>query len=145
MRNITFALAAATLFAGANSVAFGQEHSGQASPLPEQCRQAQGHQPDMNTTEKDMSGLDETHEAYQANRASMMKMHPAMMEGIMAEDPDVAFVCGMIAHHQGAIDMAEVELKYGDNDEAKQMAQEIIDAQTKEIAEFKTWLEANVK
>ena len=146
MRNITFALAAATLFAGVSSVALGQESAGEASPLPEQCRQAEGHQmTGMGGTDMpkvDMSGMDDAHQAYMA---SMMKMHPAMMEGMMAKDPDVAFVCGMIAHHQGAIDMAEVELKHGDNEEAKQMAQKIIDAQTKEIGEFKTWLEANAK
>jgi uncharacterized protein (DUF305 family) len=90
----------------------------------------------------DMSGMDE---AQQANMAGMMKMQAAMMPGMMAKDPDVAFACGMIAHHYGAIDMAEVELKFGDNDEAKQMAQKIIDAQTKEIAEFTQWLEANAK
>ncbi len=32
---------------------------------------------------------------------SMRKMHPAMMQGMMAKDPDVAFVCGMIGHHMG--------------------------------------------
>lgn len=87
----------------------------------------------------DMSGRDE---AQQANMQAMIEMHPAMMQGMMAEDPDVAFACGMIAHHQGAIDMAEVELEYGDDDEMKQMAQKIIDDQTREIAEFTAWLEA---
>lgn len=67
------------------------------------------------------------------------------MTGMMKMHPDVAFACGMIAYHQGAIDMAEVELKHGDNDEAKKMAQMIIDAQTKEIGEFEQWLEANAK
>lgn len=88
----------------------------------------------------DMSGMDE---AQQANMQAMIAMHPAMMQGMMAEDPDVAFACGMIAHHQGAIAMAEVELKYGADDEMKQMAQKIIDDQTREIGEFGTWLESN--
>lgn len=35
----------------------------------------------------DMSGMDETHKA---NMAAMTKMHPAMMQGMMAKDPDVA-------------------------------------------------------
>ncbi|MCL4792707.1 MAG: DUF305 domain-containing protein, partial [Gammaproteobacteria bacterium] len=38
---------------------------------------------------------------------------PRMRTGMMADDPDIAFACGMIAHHQGAIVMAETERKYG--------------------------------
>ena len=111
--------------------------------LPAQCGQAVDQKmPMMDMPGMDMSGMDDAHKAFMAG---MMKMHPAMMQGIMAKDPDVAFACGMIAHHQGAIDMANVELKYGDNDEAKQIAQKIIDAQTKEIADFTKWLEANAK
>ncbi|GCA49382.1 hypothetical protein KGO5_01828 [Sinorhizobium sp. KGO-5] len=33
----------------------------------------------------------------------MRETAPAMMQGMMAKDPDVAFVCGMIAHHTAAI------------------------------------------
>ena len=53
---------------------------------------------------------------------------------------DVAFVCSMLPHHQGAIDMAKAELKYGKDDWAKAMAQKVIDAQTKEIADMVAWL-----
>lgn len=68
-----------------------------------------------------------------------------MMQGMMKKDPDVAFVCGMIAHHMGAISMAEVELKHGDNEEAKAKAQKIIDDQTREIEEMTAWIEKEVK
>ena len=74
---------------------------------------------------------------------AMMKMDADMMQGLMKEDADVAFVCGMFAHHHGAIDMAEIELKHGDNDWAREMAQKVIDAQTKEIAEMTDWLKDN--
>jgi uncharacterized protein (DUF305 family) len=57
--------------------------------------------------------------------------------------PDVAFICGMIPHHQSAIDMAQVVLKTGDNAEAKRMAQKVIDDQQKEIAEMRDWLKKN--
>jgi uncharacterized protein (DUF305 family) len=150
MTRTKLTIATALLLSGFISTAFPQQSSDQPmdvapTPLPEQCGQAEGSSaghsmPGMGGI--DMSGMDEAHKA---NMAAMMKMHPAMMQGMMAKDPDVAFACGMIAHHQGAIDMAEVELKYGDNDEAKKTAQKIIDAQTKEIAEFKQWLEANAK
>jgi len=146
MGNSKRALATALLLSGFVSAAAAQDSKPMAmaatpTPLPAQCGQSADHKmPDMDGM--DMSGMDE---AQKASMAAMMKMHPAMMQGMMAKDPDVAFACGMIAHHQGAIDMAEVELKYGDNDEAKKMAQTIIDAQTKEIAEFTQWLEANAK
>lgn len=75
----------------------------------------------------------------------MQKTMPLMMGGMMKADADVAFICGMIAHHMGAIEMSKTELKHGDNAEAKEMAQKIIDAQVKEIEEMSKWVEANVK
>ncbi len=45
----------------------------------------------------------------------------------------------------GAISMAEVELKHGDNAEAKAAAQKIIEDQTKEVEELTSWVEKEVK
>ncbi len=70
----------------------------------------------------------------------MRETEPSMMQGMMAKDPDVAFVCGMIAHHTAAINMSEVELKYGDDQQAKSMAEKIIEAQKKEIEEMTNWV-----
>jgi uncharacterized protein (DUF305 family) len=73
----------------------------------------------------------------------MMAAHKKMMDDMMAMkstgDPDKDFAMMMVPHHQGAIDMAEVELKYGKDPMLKKMAQEIIDAQKKEIEELKKW------
>jgi uncharacterized protein (DUF305 family) len=52
---------------------------------------------------------------------------------------DRDFVAGMIAHHQGAIDMARVELKYGKVPQIRKLARNIIAAQEKEIAFMKSW------
>lgn len=74
------------------------------------------------------------------NMDRMAVTMPAMMQGMMHKNPDVAFACAMIAHHQGAIDMARVELKYGKDDWTRTLAQNIIDAQLKEIDEMTKWI-----
>jgi len=108
--------------------------------LPEACGAADmGH--DM-AAMTDTSGMSETQKAY---AEAMDKMHPAMAAGVMAKDPDVAFVCGMIPHHQGAIDMARIELQSGKDPWAKEMAQKVIDAQTQEIADMRKWLADHAK
>jgi uncharacterized protein (DUF305 family) len=70
---------------------------------------------------------------------------PTMELGMMNEDPDVAFACGMIAHHQGAIDMAQVSLDHGDDPEMIKLAKEIMAAKVGEIDLMKTWLAETVK
>jgi uncharacterized protein (DUF305 family) len=39
----------------------------------------------------------------------------------------------MVPHHQGAVDMAKAELKYGHNEQLRRLAQEIVATQQKEI------------
>jgi hypothetical protein len=75
-----------------------------------------------------------------ANRTAMERMHGPMMRGIDHPDPDVAFVLGMIPHHQGAVDMAETVLKFGKDPKNQHFAREIIGTQTREIGEMREWL-----
>lgn len=75
----------------------------------------------------------------------MQKMHDGMMTGAMAQDPDVAFAESMTAHHQGAIDMAQTQLKYGQDPEMRKLAEEIIRAQQPEINQMQAWLKKNKK
>jgi uncharacterized protein (DUF305 family) len=49
-------------------------------------------------------------------------------------DVDFDFVTMMEPHHQGAIDMAQAELRYGRNEQLRRIAQEIIVEQQQEIA-----------
>ena len=60
-----------------------------------------------------------------------------MMAGMTVKptgDVDADFVAMMIPHHQGAIDMAQAELRYGRNEQLRRIAQEIIVEQQQEIA-----------
>jgi uncharacterized protein (DUF305 family) len=70
------------------------------------------------------------------NEAAMTKM----MNGMAARpagDVDRDFVAMMTPHHQGAIDMAVIYLRYGKNEQLRRIAQEIVVDQTQEIAAMK--------
>jgi hypothetical protein len=67
------------------------------------------------------------------NDLAMQKMM-AGMEVKPTGDVDRDFAAMMIPHHQGAIDMALAELRYGSNEQLRRLAQEIIVSQQQEIA-----------
>jgi uncharacterized protein (DUF305 family) len=64
---------------------------------------------------------------------AMARMHMAMHVPFTG-DPDRDFARRMIPHHQGAIDMALAELRYGKDERLRRLAQEIIVEQQQEIA-----------
>jgi uncharacterized protein (DUF305 family) len=55
------------------------------------------------------------------------------------QDFDLAFVDLMTTHHQGAVEMANAELRDGSLPEVKRLAQQVIDAQQAEIDQFNEW------
>lgn len=73
---------------------------------------------------------------------------PGMMSGdqmqqlgqASGEAFDRMFLQMMITHHQGAVTMAETELRDGQNTEARQLAQRIINDQQREITEMQAFL-----
>lgn len=67
------------------------------------------------------------------NQAAMDKMM-AGMEAKPTDTVDADFSAMMIPHHQGAIDMAQAELRYGHNEQLRRIAQEIVVEQQQEIA-----------
>ena len=76
-----------------------------------------------------------------ANEAPFLAENSTAMDTMMAGmnvkptgDVDVDFAAMMIPHHQGAIDMARAELRYGKNEQLRRIAQEIIVDQQQEIA-----------
>lgn len=94
------------------------------------------HHDDHGAAASETSGKSEATKAFEAANA---RMHEGMAAALTG-DPDVDFMRGMIPHHQGAIDMAEIVLKYGKDPETSKLAEEIIKAQTSEIAFMKEWL-----
>jgi uncharacterized protein (DUF305 family) len=81
-------------------------------------------------------------EAARAFAEANAKMHKDMAIQFSG-DADIDFARGMIPHHQGAIDMAEIALRFGKDPVVKKLAAEVIAAQRKEITQMQAWLARN--
>ena len=77
--------------------------------------------------------------AFTASMQTMMKDMDVRPTGRTDKD----FVRMMLPHHQGAIDMAKVELQYGKDPMLRKLAGDIIQAQEKEIDAMRVWLAKN--
>jgi uncharacterized protein (DUF305 family) len=79
--------------------------------------------------------------AASGDEARFLAENDVLMQKMMTDmtidatgDVDRDFVGMMVPHHQGAIDMAQAELRYGHNEQLRRLAQEIIVTQQQEIA-----------
>ena len=147
MKAILTAFAALAAVCASAGTAFAQDHSAHgtaaAVELPAACQTAKAPEmPGMENMQSMMEGMGEHQKAFMEG---MMATEGPMMQGMMAEDADVAFACAMIPHHQGAINMAEVELQHGDSDEMRQLAQKIIETQKQEIEELTQFIEKQAR
>ncbi len=52
---------------------------------------------------------------------------------------DKAFIADMIAHHEGAVEMAKLSANNAKHEEIKSLSNDIITAQEKEISNMKQW------
>lgn len=81
-------------------------------------------------------------DANEANR-SMTNMSMADMSADLTnktgDEFDKAFIASMIAHHEGALDMAKLSEKNAKHEEIKNLSNNIIASQEKEVSEMKQW------
>lgn len=119
----------------------------QASSGDQMMQQMQSMQGTMSQTmQGGMQGMmGQMNETQKGLHEAMMRLNGPMMTGMMAKDADVAWICAMIPHHQGAIDIARAGLKVADNAESKKMAEETIRAQEEEIRKLVVWVEKNAQ
>jgi uncharacterized protein (DUF305 family) len=69
---------------------------------------------------------------------AFMRMHWGM--GPLSGDPDRDFVAVMIPHHEGAIELANIVLRYGKDPEVRALAEAAVKAQQAELAPLRDWL-----
>ncbi len=63
----------------------------------------------------------------------------ADLQGKTGDAFDEAFIASMIAHHEGAVDMAKLSANNAKHDEIKKLSDDIISAQETEISQMKQW------
>lgn len=80
--------------------------------------------------------------AAQAYLAANRKMHDAMNIEL-SDNPDRDFMKMMIAHHQGAVEMARIVLEHGKDPEVRKLAEAVVQAQEAEILFMQEWLQRN--
>ena len=99
----------------------------------------EGEMAEMKAIRDDMHDVEEHGDGHMGmSEADMgMDMDPAELKE--AKPFDRAFIDAMVLHHEGAVAMAEELLEKGDQPALRKMARDIIDAQTREIAQMHEW------
>lgn len=84
----------------------------------------------------DMGAMSPWAQAYDDANAAM---HAGMMIQY-SDNPDLDFARSMIAHHQGAVAMAKIELEHGKDPEIRKLAEGVVAAQEAEISQMQAWI-----
>src|SRR5436309_2247031 len=96
-----------------------------------------------NTMTHDMSNMNAHDMSNMSNHdMSMMNQMPVSAPDAAKQPYDLQFIDTMIVHHEGAITMSQMVISKTARPELKAFAQQIIDDQTKEIAQLKQWRDA---
>lgn len=90
------------------------------------------------TTFNKANEVDTTNSNTSMSSMSMDDM-TADLKNKTGDEFDEAFISNMIAHHEGAVEMAKLSNKNAKHQEIKTLSENIISAQEKEIAEMKQW------
>lgn len=152
MRIALLLTAAVTTAVAGAPVSVAQTTNQQTSiDIPKTCQdaaQASGEMQPMEKMQSQMKGMMQSSmqgmqmtETQKGLHQAMMNMNGPMMQGMMAKDADVAWICSMIPHHQGAIAMARAGLLGADNAESKKLAEETIQSNEKELKKLIAWVE----
>lgn len=118
-------IAAAVLVLGAGSAAAYLEMRGSDSDKSKTSQTATN-----NSSAKAASLVDTTSNTYK------------LYAGLKGDDYDRQFLANMVAHHQGAVDMAKLAQANAKHAELKNLANQIVTAQEKEIANMTAWQKA---
>ena len=133
MKVISGVLTGVALVIAVTGTTYAQSASAQSSMDPAMMQMMQ----DMMPSPSDAPST----KAFKEAHMKMMKDMHVKFSG----NADIDFVRGMIPHHQGAIDMAKVELAQGKDPELRTMAEKIISDQQKEMGQMEAWLKKNEK
>jgi uncharacterized protein (DUF305 family) len=89
---------------------------------------------------QDPTSLEAVHSQERPFLSESIAFMRKMMADVMIKpsgDVDRDFVAMMVPHHQGAVDMAKAELKFGHNEQLRRLAREIVANQQQEIAKMR--------
>ena len=89
---------------------------------------------------QDPTSLEAVHSQERPFLSESIAFMRKMMADVMIKpsgDVDRDFVAMMVPHHQGAVDMAKAELKFGHNEQLRRLAREIVANQQQEIKKMR--------
>jgi uncharacterized protein (DUF305 family) len=119
----------------------------QVRELAEQIKDAQQPEIDQMKDWLDQWGADESmgemgHDMGAMGDGMMSEEDMGRLDDATGAEASALFLEQMVMHHEGAIEMAEVEVENGENPDAVALAEQIIEDQTNEIAEMQDLLAA---